>query len=108
MKTLQIKQTLARAWREDEGVLTFEWILLLTLLVIGIVSGLSTVRDAIIDELTDVAFAAVSFDQSFSVDAFEACGVTTCAFGYVDEKPPLTRCERGGIPGQETVTDCGG
>ena len=42
---------LKRMWREDEGVLTFEWILLTTLLVIGVVGGISGVRDAINVEL---------------------------------------------------------
>jgi len=52
-------------WTEDDGVLSFEWTLLLTLLTIGIVSGLAGARDAIIDELGDVAEAAQSFNQSY-------------------------------------------
>jgi Flp pilus assembly pilin Flp len=52
-------------WTEDDGVLSFEWTLLLTLLTIGIVSGLAGARDAIIDELGDVAEAAQAFNQSF-------------------------------------------
>ena len=59
---------LKKMWREDEGVLTFEWILLVTLLTIGIVSGLTAARDAIIDELGDVAEAMLSLDQSFTID----------------------------------------
>ncbi len=54
------------AW-EDEGVLTFEWVLLITLLVIGIVGGLSAVRDALITELGDVAEAMISLDQSYTI-----------------------------------------
>jgi Flp pilus assembly pilin Flp len=60
---------LHRLWREEDGVLSFEWTLLLTLLTIGIVSGLSAARDAIIDELGDVAQAAQAFDQSYSLAA---------------------------------------
>ncbi len=56
-----------RMWREDEGVLTFEWILLLTLLVIGTVGAMSGVRDAVNAELTDAAFAMISLDQSYSI-----------------------------------------
>jgi Flp pilus assembly pilin Flp len=52
-------------WTEEDGVLSFEWTLLLTLLTIGIVSGLAGARDAIIDELGDVAEAAQAFNQSF-------------------------------------------
>ena len=57
-----------RFWQEDEGVLTFEWVLLVTLLTIGIISGLAAARDAIIDELGDVAQAMMSVDQSYSID----------------------------------------
>ena len=31
---------LKRIWRDDEGFLTFEWILLITVLLIGIVGAL--------------------------------------------------------------------
>ncbi|HTN74981.1 MAG TPA: hypothetical protein VL096_07030 [Pirellulaceae bacterium] len=63
-----MKRILAQAWKEEDGVLTFEWVLLITLLTIGIVSGLTAARDAIIDELGDVAQAMMALDQSFSID----------------------------------------
>ncbi|MCH2127664.1 MAG: hypothetical protein MK179_00910 [Pirellulaceae bacterium] len=62
-----MKRLLHRIWLEDEGVLTFEWVLLVTLLVIGIVGGVAAVRDAIIDELGDVAQAMLALDQSFTI-----------------------------------------
>ncbi len=64
-------------WTEDDGVLSFEWTLLLTLLTIGIVAGLAAARDAIIDELGDVAEAAQAFDQSYSLDDFDVPGIFT-------------------------------
>lgn len=57
-----------RILREENGVLTFEWILLITVLVIGIVGGLSAVRDALIDECGDVSEGIVSLDQSYWVN----------------------------------------
>ena len=36
------------------GMLTFEWILLISLLVIGIIGGLAAVRNALICELNDL------------------------------------------------------
>ncbi|MBX7073879.1 MAG: hypothetical protein K1X71_12090 [Pirellulales bacterium] len=62
-----MKAVLQRVWQEEHGVLTFEWILLITVLVIGIVGGLSAVRDALISELGDVAEAIVSLDQSYFI-----------------------------------------
>jgi hypothetical protein len=54
-------------WKEEDGVLSFEWVLLVTLLTIGIVSGLAGARDAIIDELGDVAQAMLALDQSYTI-----------------------------------------
>lgn len=55
-------------WKEEDGVLSFEWTLLLTLLVIGIVAGLAGARDAIIDELGDAAQGMLALDQSMTID----------------------------------------
>jgi Flp pilus assembly pilin Flp len=70
---------LKRMWREDEGVLTFEWILLVTLLVIGVVGGLSAVRDALDTELGNIAGAIVAVDQSYSVPPPITAKVGFCA-----------------------------
>jgi len=56
-----------RLWIEDEGIITFEWILLVTLLVIGIVGGVAAVRDSIIDEIGDIAQAMLALDQSYTI-----------------------------------------
>jgi Flp pilus assembly pilin Flp len=63
-----MKKVLTQVWKEEDGVLTFEWILLVTLLTIGIVSGLAAARDGIIDEMGDVAEAMLALDQSFRID----------------------------------------
>lgn len=62
-----MKAGLKTIWTEEDGVLSFEWTVLLTLLVIGIVSGLAAVRDGIIDELGDVAQGMLSVDQSYTI-----------------------------------------
>ncbi len=86
-----MKCLLRRMWREDEGVLTFEWILLITVLVIGVVGGLSAVRDAVITELGDVAEAVVSLDQSYAIQHPWEVMTPDCALDgasdsiYVDE-----------------------
>lgn len=63
-----VHAVLKRIYREDHGVLTFEWIALITLLVVGIVGGYSAVRDGVIDELGDVVGAVISVDQSFHTE----------------------------------------
>ena len=62
-----MRNTLSRIWLEDDGVLSFEWILLVSLLTIGIVGGIAGARDAIIDEFGDVAQAMLNLDQSYTI-----------------------------------------
>ena len=62
-----MKHLAKRIWREDDGVLSFEWVLLVSLLTIGVVSGIAGARDAIVDELGDVAQAMLALDQSYTI-----------------------------------------
>ncbi len=62
-----MKRFLRRLWQDRRGGLTFEWILLVTLLVIGIAGGLTAMRDTLIDELGDIADAALAVDQSWTM-----------------------------------------
>jgi len=71
---------LQRMWHEDEGVLSFEWIMLLTLLTIGIVGGIAAARDAIIDELGDVAEAVLNIDQSYTLFGDPNLGIPEVQF----------------------------
>ena len=88
-----MKRRLRQLWSDDGGMLSFEWVLLITLVVIGIVGGLCAARDAIIDELGDIAEAAICFDQSYSI----AGSVGTGGFPpsrFTDTKATFSRCDR--------------
>lgn len=102
-----MKRSLKSMWIEQDGVLSFEWTLLLTLVVIGIVSGLAAARDAVIDELGDVAEAAQGIDQSFSLAGlslnFDGVGppeFTTPASDFTEgpEDVVYTDCTRSAAP----------
>lgn len=56
-------KTLARRLRDDvAGGVFVEYVLLVTLIGLGAVVGLSTVRDALINELMDLAAAITSLN----------------------------------------------
>jgi hypothetical protein len=101
-----------RVWSEEEGFLTFEWILLVTLLTIGIVSGVTAVRDATIDELGDVAQAMLRLDQSYTIDHPLHIAVhapTTSAASdskFRDRIVFFRHCDRTDFNGQGPHTDC--
>lgn len=50
-------QNLPKTAKARRGVLTLEWILLVTVMVIGILGGLALVRNAVVAELQDLANA---------------------------------------------------
>lgn len=110
---------LLKMWREEEGVLSFEWTLLLTLLTIGVVAGLAAARDAIIDELGDVAEAAQAIDQSYSLSALNfdllinglQFNSTTAASTFQETAADAMFSDCGrlpGLPAQDSSTDVGG
>lgn len=99
MKTLLLK-----IWSEQEGVLTFEWILLVTVLVIGIVGGVAAVRDGVISELADVAEGVTHIDQGFVIPGNKCFNIRPTKFRDRPLRLEVTR--QGGSPlGQGPVMD---
>lgn len=62
-------------------VMTSELLLLSSVLVIGLVAGLATVRDSVNAELNDVAQAIGSMDQSYAFDGIANGADTAVASG---------------------------
>lgn len=61
------KSMLRRLWNEDEGaILSAELVLFGTILVIGMITGLSSVQTAVVTELGDLANAVGAVNQSYS------------------------------------------
>ena len=49
-----MRKFLSRMWHEQDGVLSFEWTMLASLLTVGVVAGVSSLRDGMIDEMTSL------------------------------------------------------
>ena len=72
-----------RIWNDESGVLTFEWILLITLLVIGIVGGLAVIRDAYIIEAAETADAMMALNQGYAIQAPVDATITDAGEGVL-------------------------
>ena len=107
-----------RIWHEQDGVLSYEWTLLLTLVVSGIVAGLSAARDGVIDELGDAAQAMLALDGSFvisqplaiSIDEDGAGPGSPIAVGGASDSSFADRatysdCQRSSFSGQAALSD---
>lgn len=62
--------TRTRQRKTRRGVLTFEWILLVALLVVGLIGGLAGLRNAVLDQLYDLetAVEGMNFSGSDNTD----------------------------------------
>lgn len=61
-----MKTTITRLWTEDVGaVISAEIMLVATILVLGVIVGLKSVRDSVVTELADVAQAIANVNQSY-------------------------------------------
>jgi hypothetical protein len=82
--------------------------MLVTLLTIGIVAGLAGARDAVIDELGDIAQAVIAVDQSYSLDfplvvvVYDPDNIGGATNSSFVDSASFVDCDRDdSVPGQE-------
>ena len=65
-------------WNDEDGfIVSAELVLIATILVIGMITGLTSVRDAVITELADVGGAIGAINQSYTYGGASAHGSST-------------------------------
>jgi Flp pilus assembly pilin Flp len=79
-----MKVACGRLWSEQDGaIVSAEIVLIATIVVIGLVAGLTSLRDSVVAELADVGQAISNLDQSFSFSGVTGhCGVTNGSFFF--------------------------
>ena len=79
-------RTLYAFWSDEMGlVVSAETVAVGTVGVLGAVTALDTASTAVNDELTDIARALRSFDQSYSVQGFSCCRSWTATSSFQQE-----------------------
>jgi hypothetical protein len=74
-----------KLWNDDAGALiATEWVFVATILVLGIITGLVAVRNAVLAELLDFANAVLSLNQSFSFTGQVNCQSSTAGSAFLD------------------------
>lgn len=80
-----------KLWNDDKGfVVSIELILIATIAVIGLITGLTAVRDAVVSELSDVAGAVQDLNQTYTINGVTGHSASTAGMDYVDE---LDHCD---------------
>jgi hypothetical protein len=75
-----------RLWNDDSGfVVSAELILVATILVLGMIVGLVSLRDQIVQELGDVAAAFSRLNQSYSFSGVTGHTSATSGSQFIDQ-----------------------
>ena len=82
---------LKRLWNDEAGfVVSTELVLLATVAVIGLITGITAVRDGVVSELSDVAGAVQEVNQSYSYDGVVGHNAATAGTQFDDQ---LDECD---------------
>ncbi|HTN04488.1 Flp family type IVb pilin [Planctellipticum variicoloris] len=75
----------ARFMKEEAGfVVSSELVLIATIVVIGLIAGLTTLRDQVLQEIADVADAISEVNQSYSYSGVTSHTGSTAGSVFVD------------------------
>ena len=92
-------------WRDERGfVASADLILISTILLLGVIVGLVTVRDQIVQELGDLGSAVGNLNQSYSFSGFTGTDElgnpvgTVAGSRFVDQSD---LCDNGGLEGSD-------
>ncbi len=89
-----------RFWNDEAGfIVSSELILIATVLVIGLLAGLVTIRDQVVQELGDVADAISEINQSYSFSGVTGHASSTAGTFFEDIRD---FCEAAGTSDQST------
>ena len=80
---------LMRLWRDEDGaIICAELVMVATVLVVGMMTGLTELRDAVITELSDMVAAVATVDQSITILGVTCHSSATGSTTFVDTQDP--------------------
>src|SRR5437762_9102145 len=76
-----------RLWKEETGaIVSAEIMLVATILVLGVIVGLKSVRDSVVTELADVAQAVANVNQSYCFSGVSGHAANSSGGDFQDKR----------------------
>jgi hypothetical protein len=97
-----------KLWNDEGGfgVFTTEYLFVATILVLGIITGLVAVRQALISELVETAQAFMALNQSFSFSGQSNCESSTAGSAGSDANNTINESSTAATPAIIAQTPC--
>jgi len=90
-RRFSVSKLMSKLWKDDCGALiAAEYLFIATILVIGIVVGLTSVRDAINTELAELANAYLALSQGYVISGQSGCSASSDGSQAIDTPALVT------------------
>ncbi len=95
-------------WNDDQGavIVTSEILFLFTILVLGLITGMVALRQAVISELTESAQALLALNQSYSFSGQSNCESSTAGSSASDTTNTIGEGSVGASTASISQTPC--
>ena len=98
-----------KLWQDESGfVIASELVLIGTILVIGMITGLTSLRNAVVTELADVADAIGLIDQSYSYGSIQGHHAFTDGSMFTDQPDFCDLFDTGQAINSRCIVVCSG
>jgi len=78
---------ITRLWNDQQGyIVSIELILLATIMVIGLITGMTALGDAVVSELSDVGGAIQDLNQSYEYNGVAGHSARTQGSNFIDAR----------------------
>jgi hypothetical protein len=93
-----------RLWRDETGaVISAELVMVMTILVLGAIVGLVSVRDQVVQELADLGAAIARLNQSYSFSAISGHHGSTAGSVFADTLDSCQGVFSDDLPGEAAL-----
>jgi Flp pilus assembly pilin Flp len=94
----------AKLWKDEAGIVALEYLLVATIIGLGLVVGLSNLESALNVELTELGNAILGLSQAYSIDGLSGCNASKAGSAVTDT---ATSTALGSIAPTSTSIDLG-
>lgn len=82
-----MRNFMMKLWQDDDGIVALEYLLVATIVGLGLVVGLAAVEGALDNELTELANAISVLDQSYSFAGISISGIASKSGSFALDRP---------------------
>src|SRR5258707_999162 len=106
-----MRKMFSKMWNDDAGIVALEYLLVATIVGLGLVVGLANVSIALNSELTELGQAILALDQGYFIAAQSSCGGMKSGSSASDSNGTMTYGKENSVAGSNnlqsiSVTSC--